>query len=323
MSLLDVQGLTVSLRQRGSAPVPLVEDLSFSLDAGEMLAVVGESGSGKSLTALALMGLLAKPALSVTAGSMIFEGRDLATLPEKDWRKLRGNRIAMIFQDPMSSLNPLHPIGRQIVESLSLHRGLKGDALRKAVIEQLDLVRLPAAASRVDQYPHQLSGGQRQRVMIAMALACRPKLLIADEPTTALDVTIQAQILHLIDGLRRDLDLAVLLISHDLDLVAEYADRVAVMYAGRIVEQGDVEPLFEDPHHPYTSGLIACAPGKVPRGGTLLSIPGMVPPPAKRGVGCTFFARCGRRLERCAAERPPLVAGAACWNPVPGEETRA
>ena len=316
-TLLSVQGLTVSLKRRGEAPVPLVEDITFDLAAGEMLAVVGESGSGKSLTALALMGLLAKPALSVTSGRMIFEGRDLATLPEKDWRKLRGNRIAMIFQDPMSSLNPLHPIGRQIGESLALHRGLKGDALRKAVIEQLDLVRLPAAASRVDQYPHQLSGGQRQRVMIAMALACRPKLLIADEPTTALDVTIQAQILHLIDGLRRYLDLAVLLISHDLDLVAEYADRVAVMYAGRIVEEGSVEPLFEDPHHPYTDGLIACAPGKVARGGTLLSIPGMVPPPAKRGPGCTFFARCNRRLERCQAERPPLSQGAACWNPVP------
>jgi oligopeptide/dipeptide ABC transporter ATP-binding protein len=313
--LLTVSDLTISLRRRGEMAVPLVEDVSFTLSPGEMLAVVGESGSGKSLTALALMGLLARPALSVSQGRMMFDGQDLTALPEAGWRRLRGNRIAMIFQDPMSCLNPLLPIGRQIAEGLALHRGLKGEELRKAVIGQLDLVRLPAAASRVDNYPHQLSGGQRQRVMIAMALACRPALLIADEPTTALDVTIQAQILHLIDGLRRDLDLAVLLISHDLDMVAEYADRVAVMYAGRLVETGAVAPLFARPRHPYTNGLIACAPGKVARGGALAAIPGMVPPPGRRGPGCSFADRCARAEDRCRAARPPLEAGLACWNP--------
>jgi oligopeptide/dipeptide ABC transporter ATP-binding protein len=294
--------------------------VSFTVAQGETLGLVGESGCGKSVTAQTIMRLLPSPPSRIEAGHILFEGRDLAAMSERELRTVRGNDIGMIFQEPMTSLNPTMTIGRQIAEGLMLHRGMSAAAARPEVITMLKTVGIGAAERRIEQYPHQLSGGLRQRVMIAMALVCRPKLLIADEPTTALDVTIQAQILALLRKLQGEFGLSILLITHDLGVVAEMCDRVAVMYAGRICEQGPAEQILSHPRHPYTAGLLAAAPRRTAHNAKLVTIPGTVPPPGKRGPGCSFAERCSRVLDRCRTERPLLGEGdhaAACWNPVP------
>ena len=297
--------------------VKAVEDVSFTLDAGETLAVVGESGSGKSATSLSIMGLIADPPGRVAGGEILFRTRagpvvDLVKLPARTLRKLRGRDIAMIFQEPMTSLNPVFSVGDQIAEAAILHLGMTHAAARRRALEMLELVEIPAARQRLDDYPHQLSGGMRQRVMIAIALACNPLLLIADEPTTALDVTIQAQILALIDKLRRDTGMAVLFITHNLGVVAEIADRVVVMYAGRVVEEADVRALFRAPRHPYTQGLLACLPRRALDGTArgpkrrLSAIAGQVASPLDPLPGCAFAPRCGLVAAECSVAMPGL-----------------
>ncbi len=319
--LLAVEDLSVSFATDDSR-VAVVEDVSFEVPAGGTVGLVGESGCGKSVTAMTVMRLLSVPPARIEAGRVLLGGTDLLRLPEAEMRAMRGERIGMIFQEPMTSLNPTFTVGFQIAEVLRLHRGMKGAAARRAAVDILRQVGVGAAERRVDQYPHQLSGGLRQRVMIAMALVCRPALLIADEPTTALDVTIQAQILELLARLQREMGMAILLITHDLGVVAEFCDQVVVMYAGRVVERATVGALFATPRHPYTAGLLAATPRLTPRGGRLPTIPGQVPPPGRRGDACSFADRCPRVLARCRAERPPLGAVgaahvAACWNPQP------
>ena len=318
--LLGVEGLTAGFNTE-QGPVRVVEDVSFALEAGDMLGLVGESGCGKSVTAQTIMRLLPSPPARIDSGRILFEGEDLLALPERRMRKVRGDRIGMIFQEPMTSLNPTQRIGRQIAEVLSLHRGMAYGEAKGLVIDVLKKAGIGNAERRLEQYPHELSGGLRQRVMIAMAIVCGPKLLIADEPTTALDVTIQAQIMELLKSLQRDLGLAILLITHDLGVVAEMCRGMVVMYAGRIVERGPAAEVFAAPHHPYTAGLIASSPRHVKKGERLPSIPGLVPPPGQRGVGCSFADRCPRVLEKCRHEIPALAPAngraAACWNPVP------
>ncbi|MGE4250472.1 MAG: ABC transporter ATP-binding protein [Parvibaculaceae bacterium] len=297
-----------------------MDDVSFAVTSGETLGLVGESGCGKSVTAQTIMRLLPSPPSRIEAGRIGFNGTDLAGASEAQMRKIRGNDIAMIFQEPMTSLNPTMTIGDQIAEVLLLHRGARSSDARPKVLDMLKQVGIGRPEKRFAQYPHELSGGLRQRVMIAMALICQPKLLIADEPTTALDVTIQAQILELMKALQRDLDIAVLLITHDLGVVEEMCREVVVMYAGRIAETAPAKSLFARPRHPYTAGLLAASPRKAPRGSTLPTIPGSVPPPGKRGQGCSFAERCARALPRCRQDVPPLLGDdhrAACWNPVP------
>ncbi|MEL6233573.1 MAG: ABC transporter ATP-binding protein [Pseudomonadota bacterium] len=298
--------------------------MSYDLRAGETLAIVGESGSGKSVSSLALMGLLPPRITEVTAGSAMFEGQDLLTLPEAALRDIRGNAISMIFQEPMTSLDPVMTVGRQIAETIVIHQGKSRGAALAEAVKALELVRVPEAARRARQYPFQLSGGLRQRVMIAMAMACNPKILIADEPTTALDVTIQAQILNLMDDLRAEIGAAILLITHDLGVVAEMADRVVVMYAGAVVERAPVKALFEAPRHPYTAGLL----GSVPRlfssldsadAPHLQEIQGTVPSMRDEIVGCAFAPRCPLASDRCRAEAPPVTdlgggRETACWE---------
>lgn len=299
-----------------------VDGVSYELAAGETLAVVGESGSGKSVTALSLMGLVASPPGRVEGGKVWYRGRNLLKLKETELEKIRGAEIAMIFQEPMSSLNPVLTIGRQLTETIVEHEGRDG-AQEKAV-EMLRLVQMPEPERRMNQYPHQLSGGMLQRVMIAIALSCNPKILIADEPTTALDVTIQAQILDLMRGLQDRFGTAIVLITHDLGVVAEMADRVIVMYAGRKVEEGEVEAIFEAPRHPYTRGLMDALPhlslmqGQETRD-RLAEIPGIVPPLTDLPPGCRFAPRCPLATERCRAEHPPFeekspAHWAACWE---------
>ena len=320
-SLLAVEGLSVAFdTEQGERRV--VEDVSFAVGAGETVGLVGESGCGKSVTAMSIMRLLPSPPSRAFSGRIVFEGRDLLAMPADAMREVRGNRIGMVFQEPMTSLNPVLSIGYQVEEVLRLHRGVGGGEAKRQALDMLRLVGIGAPERRLGQYPHQLSGGLRQRVMIAMALMCRPQLLIADEPTTALDVTIQAQILDLLRRLKREMGMALLLITHDLGVVAEMCDQVVVMYAGRIVEQAPSAELFKHPRHPYTAGLLAAMPRLTPKGGKLPSIPGTVPPPGRRGVGCSFADRCPRVQERCRAERPELTNMgsnhlAACWNPVP------
>ena len=304
---------------KGRRIVRAVRGVSYDLARGETLGLVGESGSGKSVSALSLLGLLPPKVGRITNGSVRLEGRELVGLPESAMRGIRGARIGMIFQDPLSSLNPVLTIGRQITESLETHRGITGGAARQRAVELLELVGIPNAGRRVKEYPHQFSGGMRQRAMIAMALACEPSLLIADEPTTALDVTIQAQILELLRSLREELGMAVLIITHDLGVVAGFADRVAVMYAGRIVETGLTEEVLEHPKHPYTVGLLRSMPrlDRV-RQARLTPIEGSPPDLAADLVGCAFAPRCHWRLEVCRTVDPPLetVAGAAL-APIP------
>jgi oligopeptide/dipeptide ABC transporter ATP-binding protein len=289
--------------------VRAVNDVSFHLDEGEMLGLVGESGCGKSITALSIMRLISPPG-RIAEGSIKFKGEELTTASVERLREIRGNDIAMIFQDPMTSLNPVFTVGEQIAEALRLHRRLDKKAAWNAAIDAMREVSIPSPERRVNDYPHQLSGGMRQRVMIAMALACDPELLIADEPTTALDVTIQAQILELLNELRRSRKLAVLLITHDLGVVAETADRVCVMYTGKIVEESGVEELFDDPKHPYTQGLLRSVPklsaDHVELITRLQTIEGMVPSPTSLPPGCHFAPRCEFRMDRCTHGEIPL-----------------
>jgi peptide/nickel transport system ATP-binding protein len=302
MTLLRVARLT-TVFDRPSGPVAAVDDVSFEIRGGETLGLVGESGSGKSVTALSILRLVQPPG-RIAAGSILFRDRDLLTLPERDMRQVRGADIALIFQEPMTALNPVFTIGDQIAETLVVHgRGSWTDA-KRAAAELLDAVRIPDARARVDDYPHQLSGGMRQRVLIAMALACRPALVIADEPTTALDVTIQAQILELLREMKAAFNLSLLLITHDFGVIAETADRVAVMYAGRIVEEGPVRAIFREPQHPYTRGLLASMPGGA-HGERLRAIEGTVPVLGDLPPGCAFHPRCADRFEPCAGAPPP------------------
>ena len=316
--LLDIQDLTVRLRTPSGLHTVL-DRISLRVLAGQTLGLVGESGCGKSVCSLAVMRLLPPAQTVYASGRIVFAGMNLLEQSEKAMRGLRGSRIAMIFQEPMTSLNPVLAVGEQVAESLRLHRGMDRRAASHEVVRLLDLVGIAGAAKRANAYPHELSGGQRQRVMIAMALACRPELLIADEPTTALDVTVQAQILRLLDELRRELNMGMLLITHDLALVADHCDAVTVMYAGRIAEQRSVATLFEQPAHPYTQALLHTAPAGHPPGSMLPTIPGAVPPLGQRGDNCLFAARCGKAQIRCE-KAPPLLAlngdaneRVACW----------
>lgn len=305
--LLAISDLAIRFRSHPQG-VHVVDGVSLSVAAGRTLCLVGESGCGKSIVSLAVMGLLPKPAAQVTRGSIRFDGRDLLTLRERTLADLRGDRIAMIFQEPMTALNPAYTIGDQIAESVMRHRGVEQEAARARALELLDRVRIPAAKARMDAYPHELSGGMRQRAMIAMALVNDPVLLLADEPTTALDVTIQAQILALVKRLQEEMGTAVVLVTHDLGVVAEVADTVAVMYAGRVVETGPVADIFADPQHPYTIGLLGSMPALGRRSGRLAAIPGSVPPPECFPKGCRFATRCPFADAHCIAEAPALVA---------------
>ena len=320
--VLDVKGLrTVFFTNSGLFKA--VDDVSFSVRRGETLAIVGESGCGKSVTALSIMRLVPNPPGKIVGGSVMLEGTDLLGLDESEMRAIRGDRISMIFQEPMTSLNPVMRIGDQITEAVRLHRAMSHKEAWNQAVEMLRLVRIPVPERRALEYPHQLSGGMRQRAMIAMALACRPALLIADEPTTALDVTIQAQILALILDLQKELGMGLVLITHDLGVVAQTAQRVIVMYAGKKVEEADVETLFAHPLHPYTRGLMASIP-TVPTPGVkasarLVEIPGMVPSLTNLPKGCAFAPRCELAIQRCREEYPPLQAWgtdhlAACWR---------
>jgi peptide/nickel transport system ATP-binding protein len=301
--LLDVRDLKVHI-SLATGTLHAVRGIDFAVDKGETLCIVGESGCGKSLAALALMNLLPRTAVR-SADRLAFAGADLMRLPERDYGRLRGNRMAMIFQEPMTSLNPAYTIGDQLTEALLTHQETSRRAARERALYLLERVGITAAASRLGQYPHQLSGGLRQRVMIAMSLMCAPELIIADEPTTALDVTIQAQILHLLAELQREFGMALMLITHDLGVVARIARKVVVMYAGQVVETGTTEEIFRAPQHPYTLGLMECipVPGRTERGGRLGSIPGVVPSLVGDIAGCAFRGRCPFATERCAS--PP------------------
>lgn len=321
--LLSVEDLRVQFHIDGRIH-RAVDGISFSVSRGKTLGVVGESGCGKSVTSLAIMRLVPQPPGRYAGGQVMFDGQDLLTNSEAQMRRLRGGRIGMIFQEPMTSLNPVYTCGQQIVESLQVHSDLSSRAARDRATELLDLVRLPSPAKRVDDYPHQLSGGQRQRVMIALALANDPDLLIADEPTTALDVTIQAQILELMQDLQERTGTAILLITHDLGVVAETCDEVVVMYAGSVVERARTADLFADPQHPYTIGLMAAVPRIDVAADRLATIEGSVPAPWLALPGCRFASRCPLADDRCRARMPPLREvtpghGVACWHaPIEG-----
>ncbi|WP_315705383.1 MULTISPECIES: ABC transporter ATP-binding protein [unclassified Bradyrhizobium] len=323
-ALLEVDKLNVSMRNGSGRLVPVIENLSFTVAPAQTLALVGESGCGKSMTALALMRLLPEDFV-ITSGRIVLEGRDVLTLPPQEMRSLRGSAMSMIFQEPMTALNPLFTVGDQIGEVLRWHRGLDRAAARSHAVELLRAVQIPAAEQRIDAYPHQLSGGMRQRVMIAMALAGRPKLLIADEPTTALDVTVQAQIFDLLAELQRSTGTAILLITHDLGAVAELAHQILVLYAGRCIEAGASGEIVKAPRHPYTRGLLGCVPhlelGQAPQPWVDLGeIPGMVPPLGARGTDCAFLARCAQARDVCRTKPQPALEPIAtghavsCWR---------
>ena len=319
--LLRVRDLqTYFVTERGSGTARAVDGVSFDLYPGETLGIVGESGCGKTVTSLSILRLIPEPPGHIRPGSLIeFEGRNLLTLAPAELRAIRGNQIAMVFQEPMTSLNPVFTVGDQIAEAAIIHQRLSRKAARARAIEMLTLVGIPDPAETVDHYPHQLSGGMRQRVMIAMALVCHPKVLIADEPTTALDVTIQAQILELLDRLQAELGMSVLLITHDLGVVAGQADRVVVMYAGQVVETAATTELFDRPLHPYTEGLMAAVPRIDAPKSRLQAIPGQVPAATAWPSGCRFHPRCPHAWTKCANEEPPLLEGgdgdhtARCW----------
>lgn len=305
MALLEVRDLSVQL-QTHRGPAYAVRDMSFSLERGDSLGLIGESGCGKSISVMALMGLL--PENARVTGSIVFDGQQLVGKPEREMCQLRGDRIGMIFQEPMTALNPVHTVGRQVAEPLRLHRGMDAAEARKEAIALLDRVGIPDAARRVDAYPHQFSGGQRQRVTIAMALACGPDLLIADEPTTALDVTIQRQILDLIRDLVAERGMALMLISHDLGVIAQNVRRMLVMYGGSVVESGETTSVFADRRHPYTLGLFAARPGlRSEKGRRLATIPGTVPELVDLPSGCPFAGRCAFTIPDCHATAPPAV----------------
>ncbi|KAB2334914.1 ABC transporter ATP-binding protein [Cytobacillus depressus] len=306
LPILEINDLKVSFFS-GTKFVPAINGISFSLKEGEILGIVGESGSGKSVTSLATMGLIPCPPGKIENGEILFEGRDLTGISEKEWRKIRGNKISMIFQEPMTSLNPLFTIGNQLMEGIKLHTSLSKAEAKMRCIELLRLVGIPRAEGILKEYPHQLSGGMRQRVMIAMAMVCNPKVLIADEPTTALDVTIQAQILALMKDLNEKTNTSIILITHDLGVVAEICERVIVMYSGQIVEQGDVHTILKNPQHPYTKGLLKSVPDLRTKKDRLYSIPGNVPVPGSVIQGCRFAARCSEVFGKCLEAEPELV----------------
>ena len=319
--LLEVRDLSVTFG-KGDNAVRAVRNVGFTISRGETLALVGESGSGKSVTALSILQLLPYPIASHPGGSIRFQGRELVGAPPRELLAVRGDRVSMIFQEPMTSLNPLHTIERQVNEVLILHKGMTRDAARRRTLDLLEQVGIPEAAKRLDAYPHQLSGGQRQRVMIAMALANEPDLLIADEPTTALDVTIQAQILKLLSRVQQELKSALILVTHDLGVVAAMADEVMVMYAGRIVECGPVKQIFEAPQHPYTRALIASVPRMTGPAGRLTTIEGQPPSLMDLPVGCRFASRCALVEQRCLDAYPGTVRvgqdhTADCWKVSP------
>ncbi|OIK10089.1 ABC transporter ATP-binding protein [Bacillus sp. MUM 13] len=314
--IVEVKGLKTSFIT-DDGEIPVVNSIDFHINPGEVLGIVGESGCGKSVTSLSIMGLVDSSAGKVE-GEILFKGNNLADASEAKMRKIRGNEIAMIFQEPMTSLNPVFTIGEQLTESLRIHRRWNKQKARERAADMLKLVGLARAEELLNEYPHQLSGGMRQRVMIAMAMICEPELLIADEPTTALDVTIQAQILELMKKLNRETDTAIMMITHDLGVVAEMCQRVAVMYAGRIVEEGDVRSIFKSPKHPYTIGLIESVPDMREKKDRLYSIPGNVPKPGGAQLGCQFAPRCAHAMDRCLSETPPLHAfengqQVRCW----------
>jgi dipeptide transport system ATP-binding protein len=309
MALLEIENLSVDFPSRDSV-MHAVEGVSMSLDAGDVLGIVGESGSGKSVTMMALMGLVAYPG-RVKADKLRFDGHDLLTLSPRERSRLTGKDLAMIFQDPTTSLNPCFTVGFQLAETLKLHLGMDKKAARKRSIELLEQVGIPAPESRLKAYPHQMSGGMNQRVMIAMAIACNPKLLIADEPTTALDVTIQAQILDLLRALQKDRGMALVLITHNMGVVSQMAQRIAVMYAGQIMEERPANDLFATPRHPYTEALMAAMPERSDGRSRLTTIPGMVPGLYDRPRGCLFSPRCGHVRDNCRSQRPPLDAAGA------------
>ena len=325
--ILSVEHLVTQFGS-GEKTVTAVNDVSFTVERGKTLGIVGESGCGKSVTSLSIMRLIGFSGGTIAGGRILFDGRDLLALSEPEMRRIRGNEIAMIFQEPMTALNPLFTIGYQLEEVLCLHLGMTKKQARKRGVELLERVRIPRAERIMDEYPHQLSGGMRQRVMIAMAIACRPKVLIADEPTTALDVTIQAQVLELMKELVADLDMAIIFITHDLGVIAEMASDVLVMYAGRVVEQGAVEDIFESPRHVYTRGLMRSRPSLAEKNTRLACIPGMVPTLANLpNVGCAFAPRCEHASEQCVNQTPELTAFgsghyARCWYAQSGEEGR-
>lgn len=303
--LLEVQNLSIHFfTEEGT--VRAVENVSFEIYPGEILGLVGESGCGKSVTGLSLLKLIPIPPGQIVGGEIIFDGRSLLPLGEKEMEKVRGNDISMIFQEPMTSLNPVFTIGDQIMEAILLHQGLHKTEARKRTLEMLDRVKIPSPEKRINAFPHQLSGGMRQRAMIAMALSCQPKLLVADEPTTALDVTIQAQVLQLLKEIQREMGMSVLLITHDLGVVSEIADRVAVMYAGRIFEYGPIEAIFGKMRNPYTRGLMHSIPQLTEKKTRLMAIPGQVPDPMDLPKGCKFHPRCDLMIEDCQKEEPPL-----------------
>jgi oligopeptide transport system ATP-binding protein len=319
MALLEVKDLrTYFYTQEGT--VKAVDGTSYVVEEGETLGLVGESGCGKSVSALSILRLIPQPPGRIVSGEILFQGRDILKLDEDEIRKIRGNDIAMVFQEPMTSLNPVLTIGRQMTEALELHMGLHGKSARDRAAELLEMVGIPEARGRLDDYPHQFSGGMRQRVMIAMAMSCNPKLLLADEPTTALDVTIQAQILEVMSRLSREFGTAVIIITHNLGVVARYADRVNVMYAGRVIETASAQELYGNPKHPYTVGLLNSVPRlDETRKEKLVPIEGLPPDLAHLPEGCTFYPRCAWRVDRCRDEYPPfkLVADnhyAACWE---------
>jgi peptide/nickel transport system ATP-binding protein len=316
--LLCVKELTTKIQVKNGT-VTVVDRASFDLHKGQTLAIVGESGSGKSMTALSILRILPEPPALPSEGEVLFGGRNLLDLSEKEMRTIRGDRIAMIFQDPMSALNPVYTIGDQLMEVAELHLGLYGEEAMDRVIQTLEDVRISSPLQRVEEYPHQLSGGMKQRIMIAMALMCEPDILIADEPTTALDVTIQMQVLNLMRDLQEKKGMAILLITHDMGVVAEMADEVLVMYATRIVERGGVDAIFDEMMHPYTQGLFLSRPHLDSKKGELYTIEGMVPPIANLPAGCPFHPRCPHVMEQCRAGRVPTFSPkdkrhtASCW----------
>ncbi len=318
-TLLEVKGLTTQFFTQDGV-VHAVNGISYKLDEGETLAIVGESGCGKSVGVMSLIKLIPQPPGKIVAGEVWFDGKDLLQMTDDEIRQVRGNRIAMIFQDPMTSLNPVLTIGQQITEALQLHLGMNKEQARRRAAELLALVGIPGAESRLDDYPHQFSGGMRQRVMIAMGLSCNPQLLIADEPTTALDVTIQAQIVEIVKELKRKIGMAIIWITHDLGVVAGLAERVIVMYAGQIVEEAEVHELYTKPHHPYTLGLLRSIPRlDLGKGEKLIPIDGLPPDLVDMPKGCPFAARCEYRIDKCMTENPPAeyvtpAHRVACWR---------
>ncbi len=306
-TLLSVRELQTQFRVNKKI-ITAVDKVSFDVEQGETLAIVGESGSGKSVTALSILQLIPNPPGKIAGGEIIFEGNDLLKLNKSQMQGIRGNKISMIFQEPMTSLNPVYTVGNQIAEAVMLHQKLKKKEAMEKAVEMLRLIDIPLPEERIKSYPHQLSGGMRQRVMIAMALSCDPKLLIADEPTTALDVTIQAQILDLIKGLKKDRDMSVIIITHDLGVVADVAQNIIVMYGGNIMEMGKTYDLFKDPLHPYTRGLLSSIPRlETPRDEKLYTIRGIVPDLSRLPKGCVFSTRCDEQIPICKEERPPLT----------------